>query len=388
MASGNADAEYMTLMLVMAVSAFLSMLGSIAVMRISYLKLTSTYQRFLFMLSLADLFHSAFLGLNQFLVPASNNYPWSFGGSTTCRMGGFFLHYGSVSVAMTSCFLSIYFFCSIQSSPKRAKLPEDIIGLWEWLAHISSLLVPAAIAGAMVGVDVIHLSDNYGLCSLTTTDDDDLASILGWVFLGVLGLFSLTSIAATLSVMGKVRSTLSGGPVEDSLNDEMKQRLRAVSTQAVLYTAVFVNTFLWPAIVVALAPDATISPPFGLLLVAFLFFPLQGMFNCLIYIRPRFQMLRSMYPNDSFFVVFRVSMSKAGDPDEIEDVREQIYGDKYEPPSVMSSVHSLGSDIPPEVAFDPDKPLSETSLVSAPKDDDDMDPEANNNRGDDDAKSS
>ena len=87
-------------------------------------------------------------------------------------------------------------------------------------------------------------------------------------------------------------------------------------------------------------------------------------------------MLRTMYPNDSVAVVFRVSMSKAGDPDEIEEVRERIYGDAYEQPSAASSVHSLASDMPNEVTFDPNKALSTASLVSVPGDDDDMDPEA------------
>jgi hypothetical protein len=82
-----------------------------------------------------------------------------------------------------------------------------------------------------------------------------------------------------------------------------------------------------------------------------------------------------MYPDDSMIVVARVSLSKAGDPDEIEEVREQIYGDRYEPPSVESSVHSLASGLPNEVVFDPCSPMSKTSLVSTPADEDEMDNE-------------
>jgi hypothetical protein len=74
-------------------------------------------------------------------------------------------------------------------------------------------------------------------------------------------------------------------------------------------------------------------------------------------------------------VVARVSLSKAGDPDEIEEVRERIYGDRYEPPSIESSVHSLASGLPHEVSFDPTSPQSKTSLVSVPADDDEMDHE-------------
>ena len=87
-------------------------------------------------------------------------------------------------------------------------------------------------------------------------------------------------------------------------------------------------------------------------------------------------MLTVMYPEDSALVVFRVSMSKAGDPEEIEEVRERIYGDAYEMPSVGSSDQSIASDIPLEVSFDPNQPASDLSLVSTPDDNDDMDPEA------------
>lgn len=399
--------QYAIIVIVVAISALVSTLGSFAVTRIAFLKLSSTYQRFLFMLSVVDILNSLFLMIHRFLVPNSPDFYWAFGTDGTCSMAGFVLHFGSLSVAMYNCFLSIYFFFSIQSSPKREKLPEDVIGIWEWIAHLSCFAVPAGIAGAALGTGNIDLDDSFGVCTIhsydciDTPNDPDCSDpwpngnsypndmgLFYWIWVGALLAALLASIVATLMVYLKVRSMLSGGQADGSLGDEMKQRLQAVSTQAFLYTFIILNSFFFLYLAYAVQKDG--RPLFALQLLSALFFPIQGIFNCFVYIRPRFQMLKMMYPEDSMFVVFRVSMSRAGDPEEIEDVREQIYGDAYEMPSRHSSEFSLASDIPPEVAFDPSKPMSATSLVSAPDDDDDMDPEAkkeNLGQNDDDAKS-
>lgn len=389
--------QYASLVIGMAITSFLSILGSVAVTRIAYLKLTSTYQRFLFMLSLTDILNAVFLLFHQLVLPESPNFYWAVGNSKSCSMAGFFLHFGSLSVAMYSCYLSAYFFFSIQSSPKRQKQPEDIIGFWEWCAHLSSLLLPGGIAAAAAVTSNVNVDQGLGLCVIQsyecmdgTANQADCVSVengdwalpkdtnaLRWAYIAGMLASAFFGVMATLMVYCRVQGTLSksADAADSMLPDEMKHRLRAVATQAVLYSMVFVNSMIWPILTVVVPTD-TDSTIYPLHLLTFLMYPLQGLLNCLIYIRPRYQMLRTMYPNDSMTVVFRVSMSKAGDPDEIEEVRERIYGDAYEQPSVVSSVHSLASDMPNEVVFDPNKALSTASLVSVPGDDDDMDPEA------------
>lgn len=394
--------QYATLVIVTALSAFLSVLGSVAVTRIAYLKMTSTYQRFLFMLSLTDILNSIFLLFHQLVLPESPDFYWAVGNTKTCSMAGFFLIFGSLSVAMYSCYLSLYFYLSIQGSPKRQKQPEDIIGFWEWCAHLSCVFIPGGIAVAAATTNNMDVAEGLGLCVIQSFDCEDGTTTdcvpvgnngwalpkdtnaLRWAY--VAGMIAAASVAivATTLVYLKVQGTLTKGGETDGggLADDMKQRLRAVATQAILYTGVFVNTLMWPVLAIVI-PSGSPAPVYFLHFLAFLLYPLQGVLNCFIYIRPRYQMLRTMYPEDSMMVVFRVSMSKAGDPDEIEEVREWIYGDDYRAPSVASSEHSLASDMPLEVAFDTSKPLSKTSLVSVPADDDHMDPEAVDEKYDD-----
>lgn len=102
-------------------------------------------------------------------------------------------------------------------------------------------------------------------------------------------------------------------------------------------------------------------------------------------------MLQIMYPQDPFVVVLRVAMSKAGDPGEIEMVREIIYGSEYSGSAAAGADdddgeggdHSEGGEsrdsaIPSVVHFDSEqKPLSIKSLVSAPGEGDDDNPNLN-----------
>ena len=78
--------QYRTLVITMGVSSLISILGSVAVTRISYLKMTSTYQRFLFMLSLVIIVNSIFLLFHQLMIPESPDYLWAFGISETCTI--------------------------------------------------------------------------------------------------------------------------------------------------------------------------------------------------------------------------------------------------------------------------------------------------------------
>lgn len=386
-------AQYMCLVIAMAVSSFLSMMASLAIARIAYLKMTSTYQRFLFMLSQVNILNSIFLLVHQLIIPRSGHFYWAFGNEATCTVAGFFFLLGSLATAIYSSFLSLYFYFSIYSSAKRDKQPEGIIGFWEWCAHVASFLIPGGIAITAVATQNIDVAEGLGLCIIANLEcveggidqshctpswRDGIripqdTSILRWAYVASMAAAAATCMFSTLLVHRKVNLTLNRD--DSGLPEEMKQRLQAVATQAILYTSVFLNTLIWPMLAIMVPSDEN-RPQYSLHILAFFFYPLQGVFNCYIYIRPRYQMLRTMYPDDSMLVVVRVSLSRAGDPDEIEEVRERIYGDKYVPPTDDSSVHSIESGLPKEVAFNPHSPLSKTSLISVPADDDEMDHEA------------
>jgi hypothetical protein len=115
--------KYAALVCAMTVSSFFSILGSTAILRIAHLKLSSAYQRFLFMLSISDILNSAFLLLHQYLVPKDEAYPWAAGNDKTCSMVGFFFHFGSLLISLYSCMLAIAF----GAVERRKKKPRRLL---------------------------------------------------------------------------------------------------------------------------------------------------------------------------------------------------------------------------------------------------------------------
>lgn len=114
-----------------------------------------------------------------------------------------------------------------------------------------------------------------------------------------------------------------------------------------------------------------------------------GVFNCIIYVRPRVQMLQMVYPQDSFTIVLRVAISKTGVPDEIEVIRAKLYGREYSRPEKVVVEQSpedhddpgklIGLPIPSVVAFESNVEVSTRSLVSALGVDDDKESTQINN---------
>jgi len=127
--------------------------------------------------------------------------------------------------------------------------------------------------------------------------------------------------------------TDSGTVVDKEARQIIGQKLQNFSTQSLFYAISYSSSYVW-FIAQAFLPksdgtDKKSNWMYTFQLMAVIFYPLLGVFNCVIYVRPRVQWLRVMYPQDSFFVAIRVAASKAGGPEEIEEVRAKIYGSNY-----------------------------------------------------------
>ena len=243
--------------------------------------------------------------------------------------------------------------------------PEDVVGWAEIIVNLSCWIIPGIIAGVGVGLQSYNLDPKIDMCILYeecdndddnnnnkncipmefdndtverygTTDTMIIRSVYQWSLVAS-GLLSIL-------VMGKIQCqtrramNTSRIAAEQMENDEldldgadeqqqMVQKLAAVSTQCVLYTMSYLMSYIW-FIAFIFLPANNINLLYAFQIFTVVLYPLIGVFNCIIYIRPRVQMLQIMYPQDPFVVVVRVAMSKAGDPGEIEMIREvSIYAD-------------------------------------------------------------
>jgi hypothetical protein len=74
---------------------------------------------------------------------------------------------------------------------------------------------------------------------------------------------------------------------------------RQAGIQCILYGLFFANTFVWSAILGALVAAGkflVLDKMFAVLLLANIFYPLQGVFNFMVYLRPRYVEVRKANP--------------------------------------------------------------------------------------------
>jgi hypothetical protein len=137
--------------------------------------------------------------------------------------------------------------------------------------------------------------------------------ILGWVSMLLLFAASMTGFVAVFMVYRTVRRQVQG--VHEFANfsasvfsDEMIQRAERVKVQAILYSAVYFNSFIWPAVTgfvgEMIDPELYSNTcPSLLIYLCYLFYPLQGLGNFCVYVYPSIQRWRRAEPDLSLINV-------------------------------------------------------------------------------------
>ena len=411
--------NYGALFLIQVITSFLSVFATIVVVRISVPKLDSTYQRYIFMLNIASLINSIFLGLHPVFVPAGSAGYWSFGNSRTCTSFGFFLVFGSLMVSFYHTAIAFYFYFSVATiqgnynnrNQKKKKNGNErrltrttgsgssasgesstessdgssSLGAFDSVAEIVANMVclffPAIFAGTAATLDNFDFNYAMNLCTVhgSYAPYEDGWMVMRNIFMWTLVASGASTVLITVVVRCRVRifqkkdcdddgfggttsvnnknSNASGSSLSnpDGVADNFErqiigQKLSAIAAQSLFYSVSYSCSYLWFIILAFVSAKDIKEPSVGLHAIQILtaiFYPLLGVFNCAIYVRPRVQMLQIMYPEDSKIAILRVAMSKAGDPEEIEEVRAKIYGnDYYEPEEDDDTNASNRSDDP------------------------------------------
>jgi len=456
--------KYAPLFCIQIITSLLSVFAAVVVVRISVPKLDSTYQRYIFMLNIALMANSFFLGLNPLLAPQMNESDnntngayWALGNAASCTTVGFFLIFGSWMVSMYHTAIAFYFYFSVKTiqgnynskSKKKVKKKSDerrlattsksessaepseessaesstaatIGSKTEIMANMACLVFPAVFAGAAATLDAFGFNPNVDLCTLyaSTRIEDTSWLVIHNIFRWILVTSGLLTIVTTVVVRYRVgsfqnkknsedvpdaptsndnkNSNASGstlgdpdGAADDFERQIVGQKLNAISAQCLYYTVSYTSSYIWfiALTFISGSDDESRNIIYAIQTMAVFFYPLLGVFNCAIYVRPRVQMLQIMYPEDSNVAVLRVAMSKAGDPEEIEEVRANIFGSNYHGPEekdLADSEHSGGlggdgnhpssnSQIPFVVQFDQSNSVQNEALEISSADDDQND---------------
>jgi len=183
-----------------------------------------------------------------------------------------------------------------------------------------------AIAGAVMGVydeldlDTVCWIDNYPKgcsadCTLGQNEpegcyDDCTSDMIAWVAFGMWMLFVLISVIVNnliiyVYVLRTTRrvTTRRRGSFLGNANAQL-EKIQMVRTQALLYVGSFFMCYTWSLILHVLEQTGYSRTQSGnslyvLLLLQAFFRPMAGVFNMLVYLRPRYMQCRKQNPNQS-----------------------------------------------------------------------------------------
>lgn len=293
---GTSTVNQMTaLVWIPRVTASLSSLGSLAIiymiMSARKEKLTKSNHRLMLGLSICDAIHSTVYATTTLASPRDLKFYGAAGNAGTCNAQGFMIIFG-VATPMYNMALNLFFLSSIRYRIPLSTFSTKI----EPFLHTISIMVPLTLAIVSISIDGIRSEGVVCYLSLETADTvwAFIIATIGLCF--IINLYSMISIYRhVVTRLNKVRR-YSYCTTQNERRDAEK---RDVLVQSLFYTGAFFLTYLWSFIITLFNKQC-----FFLLACNEIFYPLQGFWNFLLYIRPIVMRLKKTYPDKSWTCVF------------------------------------------------------------------------------------
>mmetsp|Transcript_22506 Transcript_22506/g.55690 ORF Transcript_22506/g.55690 Transcript_22506/m.55690 type:complete len:462 (-) Transcript_22506:89-1474(-) len=314
------------------VPALLSLAGSIYIVW-SVLsareKRGSIYHRLMLGLSVSDILSSHIYFLGTWLIPRGSSGPFgdvymAFGTFETCQYSGFFNQL-AIASPLYNVSLSIYYFLHIQRGWK-----ENALKKVEPAFHI----IPLVFAfGTAITAAVGEMYGNvFWTCWINPDPPQPYFQYFQWSFLfGPVWVCILIQLSVMVTLWWTMRKqerlisrkyelkapTTATIPAEtngtrvranrrkrQSINDEGKYSSR-IAVQGSLYVLVFCITWFFPT-VQRISELANGQNYFAIQALDTTLLPLQGFFNVLIYMRPKYTTYRRKYPDLTVGTILKI----------------------------------------------------------------------------------
>jgi len=256
-------------------SGTLSILGSSAVIYMILSdraeKLARPNHRLMLMLSVFDVLQSAAVTTSTWPFPRNNDIYGSIGNMNTCKVQYFFATLG-MAVPMYNASLCILYLLTI----KHRLQPRHFATKIEPFLHTASVLIPLTLATVPIVMNDVNPQLYTPICSISTLSPIawPLASVPFISFL--VCVYSMVGIVCYVNAQSDKMKKYSYGSTQMQRRESEK---RATIRQAMFYTVAFFITFLFPF-------TRLLSDAFLLEILKNIFYPLQGFWNFLLYIRP------------------------------------------------------------------------------------------------------
>ena len=262
------------------------------------------YHRLLTGLAVMDLTSSTALALGP--LPMPSEMPWAAGTTATCSAQAFAIQLGSGSFCY-SAMLFVYYVLVIRCNLSDAFIQQHNL---ERILHAVPIIVHGGTAVAGLWLKVYNPNSQFcwiGVWPMDCQDDESSQPCLrGGPETDFFGLYFVTTpflvwngmiLIGLLVVAGTVvvRFRASRRFAFDASADE-DEKMREVVAQCLLYGIVFMNVMIWSTISTIYylfgVSVESLERHFWMTVLAVFFFPVQGFFNFLIFIRPQYLYMR------------------------------------------------------------------------------------------------
>ena len=267
-----------------------------------------TYERLICGLSLGDMITSFFgFFLSTWPMPVDTFLSWGASGTNgTCEAQGFLFQLGILATPLYNVMLASFYLLTVTFGWKEDKMKKI-----EWLFH----LIPwasglgTAIAGLMLGLfnpstrgSICWIEEYPPYCSSSLTcERGQNAVTYRWAFLYACVVFAFFWLSFCMSWVWKTvfdQERKLDKYRQDGQGSERKHS-RNIASQALFYVVAFTMPYVWGMIIYIIDDEQSVfeyrshdDAITWLHIVNAIIFPLQGLFNVLVYVRPRYLRLR------------------------------------------------------------------------------------------------
>ena len=320
-----------------------------------------TMHRLMIGISVFDIVVSLAAMFGPALMPAETGFPGALGTFGSCTWQGFFFQLGVTSLAYNAMLL-LYFVLVIRYNVRDTVMSKNI----EPLLHAIPLLFHISLA--VVGL-VWQVYNPTGIfCWVNAyppgcVEDPTVPCLRGGEradFFGLnllvyptfvwTGTLVVCTVIIAFTVWSKYRKSEKFA-FEGSTgrgNRTIEKRTKRVISQCFLYAGVFINTIIWSTIQTILDLSGVEYDPIGtefwLGVLAVTFYPLQGLFNFFIYIRPRYLAIREKHTSSGrLFAIREAIWYPTASPQDRQERSTGGRGDKSNSRASASSTPNLVS---------------------------------------------
>ncbi|CAB9496462.1 expressed unknown protein [Seminavis robusta] len=367
-------AYYVPLIVLGTITSTLSILGSGCIVYMSSRPNQLRYikQRLLLALSISDMLSSAFWMLMPYLAPKWVGTPGAVGNHASCTAGGFFILVFTKVSSTYNAYLSICFLLIVRGNWKEHDFRKPLEIGAHVLATTLPLIVdiPAAVTQSINPTPLFANLCMYGPYPLGCVEEDECersskATSLIFVAASVplFWIWTIVGLICTAIVWWTARKTFrrnnqynfeqsnirqSIGQSSDrtsiarsseSNNDKM---VREMGTQAALYEMAYLNSCIWPLLMMILfgsisdaeLAERNLQPGFYILkLLTMLFYPSQGAWNFFVYTRPKVLHWKKAQPDYSTQEIYRAVLSGKMPPSRSRSGRKPKSGEQAVDPN-------------------------------------------------------